>query len=530
MRQDSVRRVGAMAMAVTAVASSASAQWSSDPMVNLAIADRMGDQALPIVAPTSDGGCWIGWWDNAAGNYAMYVQRLDAAGNEQFAHNGILVSDNPQNSALFGWDMIADSQDHCVIVLSDERAGGDLDIYAYRVSPAGTLVWGAQGVTLSDNADFEPAPKVTQTSDGEYVFVWSRLPNAADGTLLMARRDASGAEVFPATVIASAPGEDPAFADVVGADAGTVVVSWVRDISSFLSPRHIRAQKYSNLGLPLWPAGPISVFDATSVPISYTPIIQSDEAGGAVICWHRSQGNQFSSFVQRLDASGTEMFPHNGVEVSTNPNFFHIDPTLAFDPSNGDAYVFWNERSLNQDMWGIYGQRISVAGTRAWGDNGIQFAPINAVNKSLPRAITDGNGAIAFWFDAPSGPAGPDRIVGVRAGFGGTAQWNAVASNAASDKMRLSMEKSTNDGVLMAWVDDRNGDNDVFAQRVDFDGTLGGGEDPCPADLDGDGAVGSSDLGVLLGTWGGAGPADLSGNGTVGSEDLGILLGSWGPC
>lgn len=53
---------------------------------------------------------------------------------------------------------------------------------------------------------------------------------------------------------------------------------------------------------------------------------------------------------------------------------------------------------------------------------------------------------------------------------------------------------------------------------------------PCPADLDGNGSVGASDLGILLGAWGAGGPADLDGNGTVGSADLGILLGAWGAC
>lgn len=53
----------------------------------------------------------------------------------------------------------------------------------------------------------------------------------------------------------------------------------------------------------------------------------------------------------------------------------------------------------------------------------------------------------------------------------------------------------------------------------------------CPADLDGDGQVGASDLASLLGSWGsGAGPADLDGNGSVGASDLASLLGSWGPC
>jgi len=50
-----------------------------------------------------------------------------------------------------------------------------------------------------------------------------------------------------------------------------------------------------------------------------------------------------------------------------------------------------------------------------------------------------------------------------------------------------------------------------------------------PTDLDGDGSVGTGDLGILLAAWGApGGPADLDGNGVVGSSDLGILLAAWG--
>lgn len=53
----------------------------------------------------------------------------------------------------------------------------------------------------------------------------------------------------------------------------------------------------------------------------------------------------------------------------------------------------------------------------------------------------------------------------------------------------------------------------------------------CGADLDRDGAVGSTDLALLLGAWGQATAAyDLDADGTVGAGDLAILLGAWGPC
>jgi hypothetical protein len=62
---------------------------------------------------------------------------------------------------------------------------------------------------------------------------------------------------------------------------------------------------------------------------------------------------------------------------------------------------------------------------------------------------------------------------------------------------------------------------------------LGSPPAPCPADLNGDGAVTGADLGILLGQWGtdgGSTGADLNHDGAVTGADLGILLGAWGPC
>ena len=49
-----------------------------------------------------------------------------------------------------------------------------------------------------------------------------------------------------------------------------------------------------------------------------------------------------------------------------------------------------------------------------------------------------------------------------------------------------------------------------------------------PADLNNDGLVDGSDLGLMLGNWGLPGLGDLNGDGLVDGADLGLLLGSWG--
>jgi T5SS/PEP-CTERM-associated repeat protein len=49
------------------------------------------------------------------------------------------------------------------------------------------------------------------------------------------------------------------------------------------------------------------------------------------------------------------------------------------------------------------------------------------------------------------------------------------------------------------------------------------------ADLNGDGVVDSTDLGILISAWGSSGTGDLNGDGVVDGTDLGILLAQWEP-
>lgn len=449
-----------------------SAQWSPNAAVNLAVGDRTSEQVTPKVAADGAGGTWIGWFDHASGNYDVYVQHLDRDGVEQFAHNGLLVSNNPSNSSLVDWDLMCDSSGNCVVVFSDARAGSDLDVYAYRISPGGTFLWGANGVALSSNADFEPAPRACETSDGNFVFAWARLPSPGDGTIRVQKLDAAGnpqysAEGFP---ISGATGEDLAFCDVVPAENGAYIVSWVRDISNFSSPRHIRAQKFDAGGSALW-ATFVPVFDQGPIQVAYSPIVQPDGSGGAYFCWPAN--NQ--SYVQHLDAAGAEVFPHNGVRVSTEAARLTLEPSLAV-LGGGDMIVAFNKRNVAQSQWGVAVQRISAAGARLWTDDGIEIAPLDGTNESFERALPYGDGAIVLWFEEPSTPLLMHRVLARRLDGLGNSVWGAapvvVCSNLSSkDDIETAIDGS---GIpRAAWHDERSDAGDIYAQDVNADGTLG---------------------------------------------------------
>jgi hypothetical protein len=471
-------KAAAILAVIVGFASAARAQWPADASSNLAIGDGPGDQVVEKLALAPDGSCYVSWFDNASGNYDVRLQHLSPAGVALWPHNGILVSNKPQNSSLVDWDLIADSLGNAIVTFTDIRFGPDLDVYAYKFDSTGAPLWGPDGIALSADSDFEANPRVAETTDGDFVFVWSRSPNVGDGHIVMQRLAANGTPKLAANGVnvAGETGKSPAFARVVAADNGNVVVSWVRDIKSFTSQRFVRAEKFDATGVSVWGA-PVSVYDAASVPIGYEPKLLSDLAGGAILVWHASVSNLFNSLVQHLSAGGLELFPHNGVAVSTTPNMHHLDPSGALNTSTGEIFVFWNERNSAQSAWGIFGQKFSSGGSQLWGAGGLVVLPVNTVNKILPQTVAYADGAMEFHLQDSGGPPNTYTVIGHRLDGNGNKVWLSgsplVVSSVASNKARLTPRSDASGFVRLVWEDNRNPSTDIYGAGVLAGGTLG---------------------------------------------------------
>ncbi|MGE3173773.1 MAG: hypothetical protein AB7O97_14200 [Planctomycetota bacterium] len=451
---------------MVAVPAAAPAQWSDSPLQNVVVADRANDQRLPHIAATSDGGCYIGWFDHHGTGFELWLQRLDRHGVEQWPHNGVLVSDHPQTQAPTEWDLIVDGEDNCVLVFSDTRAGGDLDVYAYRIDPTGAMLWGPDGVTLSDNSGDEPRPRLCEARDGDFVFVWS---DNGTSTLRLQRLDRAGSPRYAADGIGilGLPGDNPGLARVVAAENGSVILSWVRTRTLF-GQRHIHAQKYDVMGDPQWNAGsPVVVFDTFSVPLDHEPILLADGLGGAAIVWHWTSGVPYDTRLQRLDAAGSERYPHNGLDVATNASS-KVDPAAAIDLATQECFVLWNERSwpTGIDGVGYKAQKFDLSGNRVWGAAGRTLLATNSGRPLLNAFAFDG-GLMAFAHSN-------DFILGMRTDADGTAVWvpPVTLSRAAVLRQRLQTAMTPSSAVLLVWDERQTTNDDILAQSVGSNGAL----------------------------------------------------------
>ncbi len=174
---------------------------------------------------------------------------------------------------------------------------------------------------------------------------------------------------------------------------------------------------------------------------------------------------------QIVNAGGTLFNSNFIISNATNSQFV---PSVGYDSANQKFLVVWEDfRAGNSDP-NIYGQLVNPDGGLAGGDfvicdnPGQQYWPSVAYDSANQRFLV-------AWFDLRNGN---NDIYGqlVNANgtlFGTTSNVNFAISNNAGSQIDPSVAyDSANQRFLVAWVDSRNGNNDIYGQLVNANGTL----------------------------------------------------------
>jgi hypothetical protein len=474
------------------------------------------------MVPTADGGCYVSWFDDGNGGYDVYLQRLDARGNELWPHNGVLVADRNYSSTQdYGLDV--DAHGNALLTFREERGGSD-QIIAHKIGPDGDLLWGAEGVQLTTGYAFIVSPKITATTDDQILVAWTWQESVR-----LQRLDADGVPVWGSPLtLSDASGGVFWLGDLHASLDGSVIVALRRDGPNYWDPKHIWAQRLSADGDPMWGETPLVVFDGGSIQFGNFPSFDPDGAGGAIFSWYKDAPCQ--CYVQHISAAGEELFGHNGSVASTNMSRTRTNPCACYHAANDETFLFWIEYWVDENMighWGVYGQRYDGAGTRQWTDSGLVLMPLETTERLFARTVLCDDGAMVFWA-AETGPI-EYCLEGARVDRSGEFLWAPhplMVSTRPSDKSKISAIRSTAGAAFLAWSDGLFELGDLYAQNVNPDGTLG----VKLGDIDGDGDVDTADLLALLGAWGPCEgcPEDLDGDGVVNTADLLTLLGNWG--
>ncbi|MFA7332086.1 MAG: T9SS type A sorting domain-containing protein [Candidatus Delongbacteria bacterium] len=475
-------------LSVLALAGVLQAQWPEDPALNFAVCDRAGEQTLPKLAATSDGGCYVSWQDHGAGNYDTWLQRLDAEGQPVWADGGLLLSDHPQETWITDYDLAVDAQDHAIVAINDIRDGADRDITAYRISPAGEFAWGPDGLAVSRNEGFEPDPQICVTTEGNIVFAWQE-----DSVLHLRKVSPAGLDLWdPVSLTLSATYALSIPRLAAAPDDGVLLQYLEAQGSQFWSPKHLYLQRFDAAGQPAWEGPGAAVSTAGGFGPQMRPELLGDGAGGAFCYWYDSRNNQLHAYAQHLLADGGAGWTANGVLLSTTASELQDQPRVVLDEVGAGPpalELYYRITDLDQNLAGIAGQRLSWEGERQWGASGRVLHALSSQNRQsviATRGLADSS--LVGHLEFPVGDVLHSRLVVEAVREDGEAGWEpalVTASSTASSRGYLSATAGARGQLLAVWQDQRDdASGDILLQNVNPDGSLGAWEDtnlPAPA-------------------------------------------------
>ena len=215
-----------------------SAQWSTDP----ASPQSLGSGVQAQLAATSDGGVYVAWLSDG-NNYHVYLQRLNSLGETQLGDNGMVVSNNANASwiAVFHLNLAVDSEDNAIITTVDQRTGGQWEVYAYKIAPDGSMLWGDDGVALTAASTSNMSPRSTVLPDNSVVVTWTHN----DNTVLFQRISTAGALLWGTGILIVDNNANLLSPQPIVTGEGDVLIQWIRQTGPFWAANsELYLQKY----------------------------------------------------------------------------------------------------------------------------------------------------------------------------------------------------------------------------------------------------------------------------------------------
>jgi len=363
--------------------------WTTD---GVAVCTVSGAQGLPKLVPDGAGGAIITWQDirDAAGDFDVYAQRMDANGNLMWPDTGVVICDTTGRSGE-NPEIVSDGTGGAIIVWLDKR-GPQSELYAQRVDPNGNTLWERNGIAITREPDYEQSHAVISDGAGGAFIAWEDTRDYLD--IYAQRIDADGDTLWSAGGIPICRAAvQPRNVKIATDGAGGVILVWEDD--RVPTEQRIYAQRVNAAGDTLWPADGKLICDA---PLQHSqPAIVSDGAGGAIVVWRLHSGSVSDVHAQRIDANGDSLWTSEGVSVcSADDTQSYIS---AIPDGSGGVIAVWQD-ARNDDTGDIFAQRISAIGSPLWTLDGVGICTV-ALWQRNPRLLSDGSGGAVFvWEDA----------------------------------------------------------------------------------------------------------------------------------
>ncbi len=197
------------------------------------------------------------------------------------------------------------------------------------------------------------------------------------------------------------------------------------------------------------------------------PSIAVALSGEFVITWQEYRNDNWDIYAARYDSSGVLL--DSIFRVNDNSGFSsQHSPAIAIDDS-ANFVITWQDGRINSGG-DIYAQRYSSPGLPIGSNFKVNDDTVIFWAHGSPAVAMDGSGNFVItWEDDYSSDIHAQRYNSSGEPLGSSFQVNDNHGTAYWSFPAIAMDVSS--GFVITWIDERNGNNDIYAQRYDSSGT-----------------------------------------------------------
>ncbi len=378
----------------------------------------------------------------------------------QWVLDGSPVSEGPLGHSYCR--AISDGAGGMIVAWEDFR-DGDMAIYAQKIDAYGNQAWTIDGVPVCTTPYPQSQPFLCSDGAGGAIIVWEDY-RASNWDVYAQKIDADGITQWADNGIGISTGTSYQDHPRLAPDgSGGAVIVWADDRNGNWD---IYVQSVSADGIlgPGWMSGGLSI--CSEAANQFSPAIIEDGLGGTIVAWRDDRMGSQSIYMQMLDSDSNKLWTVTGVACDA-VNVVRGDPRLISD-GYGGAIVTWRDgRTID---YNIYAQRLDVSGSILWGSSAVAVCGATD-HQYYPEIVADGmHGAIITWQD---NRVIDNDIYAQKLDPNGTRLWGTNGIPISTLPGYQKKPQITTDGAggaIIAWEDSRYGDGDLFIQHIDTDG------------------------------------------------------------
>jgi Secretion system C-terminal sorting domain len=422
--------------------------------------DIGGTQYGASIAEDSLGNFVVVWMDGRNSNWDIYGQRY----NNQAVPQGsnFRVNDDVGSRTQWAPSVAAASNGNFVVTWEDQRYDTLVDIWAQRYNANGTLI-GTNFQVNDVGTNSQNSPVVGFQTSNYFIIVWTDA-RSSNYDIYFRRYDASGNPLGSSILVNDDGGiQNQTGPQIVVNPNDDFWLAW-SDARNFNTDVYV--QHYNSSGSPI--GDNYKINDDAASSQQRVSMIAIDGKGIYDIIWEdeRNGINRTDIYLQRIDSIGNSLASNIRVNDDAGSAYqFYSTVAAGF---TGNFLTAWTDgRNASYD---IYAQRFDAIGNRINNNFRVNDDLVNA-HQWYPWAAMDsaGNGVIVWMdtrddnnydifgqrYDNNGNPAGANfKVNDVGTGY---QAYGSVAQNRAGN-------------LVVTWMDNRDGDFNIYGQRFDASG------------------------------------------------------------